>query len=79
MIRLEWRGTFTKCSFVYLAEWSTFGLMAYAGGRMIRGRFGPIQTPAPKRPWLSCVYESGSQFEDDLGVERRGSEADQVP
>lgn len=57
----------------------TCDLMAYAGGRAALGQFDPIQAPGPTRPWLSCVGESGSLCEDDLGVVRRGSEAYQAP
>ena len=53
--------------------------MACAGGRVALGRFDPIQAPGPRRPWLSCVGESGSLCEDDLGVERRAWEARQAP
>jgi len=59
--------------------WVTCGLMACADGRVTLGQFDPIQTPGPRRPWLSCVGESGSRCEDDLGVERCGSEAGQEP
>jgi hypothetical protein len=54
-------------------------LMACAGGRAAFGQFDPIQAPVPTRPWLSCVGESGSRCEDDLGVERRGREAGRAP
>lgn len=50
-------------------------LMACAGGRAALRQFDPIQAPGPRRPWPSCVGESVSRCEDDLGVERRGSEA----
>ena len=61
------------------AGWVPCDLMACAGGRAVLGQFDPIQAPVPRRPWLSCVGESGSRCEDDLGVERRGREAGQVP
>ena len=54
-------------------------LMACAGGRVAFGQFDPIQALGPRRPWLSCVGESGSLCEDDLGVERRAWEARQAP
>lgn len=54
-------------------------LMACAGGRAALGQFDPIQAPAPRRPWLSCVGESGSLCEDGLGLERRRREACQAP
>ena len=60
-------------------EWVTCDLMAYASERVALGQFDPIQAPGPRRPWLSCVGESGSRCEDDLGVDRRGSEAGQAP
>ena len=60
-------------------EWVTCDLMAYASERVALGRFDPIQAPGPRRPWLSCVGESVSRYEDDLGVERRGWEAGQAP
>ena len=56
-----------------------YDLMACADGRAALGQFDPIQAPAPRRPWLSCVGESGSLCEDDLGVERRRREACQAP
>jgi len=56
-----------------------FDLVAFAGGRALPCQFDPIQTQVPRRLWLSCVGESGSRCEDDLGVERRGFEAGQVP
>ncbi len=62
-----------------LVEGVTYGLMAYAGERVTFGQFDPIQAPVPRRPWLSCVGESGSRCEDELAVERRGLEAGQDP
>ena len=59
--------------------WVPCDLMACVGGRVALGHFDPIQAPGPRRPWLSCVGESGSRYEDDLGVERRGWEAGQAP
>ena len=67
-----------KDSSLCLVEWVTCGLTACAGGRVTVGQCDPIQAPVPKRPWLSCVGESGSRCEDDLGVEHRGSEAGQA-
>lgn len=58
--------------------WVPCDLMACAGGRAALGQFDPIQALGPKRPWLSCVGESGSRYEDDLGGERRGWEAGQA-
>ena len=74
-----WNGLFMRGSSLCLAGWVTCDLMACAGGRAALGQFDPIQAPGPTRPWLSCVGESGSRCEDDLGVERRGREAGQVP
>jgi len=59
--------------------WVPFDLVACAGGRALPCQFDPIQAPGPRRLWLSCVGESGSRCEDDLGVERRGLEVGQVP
>ena len=59
--------------------WETCGLMACAGGRALPCQFDPIQAPKARRPWLSCVGESESRCEDDLDVERRGSEVGQAP
>ena len=65
--------------FAYWLGWMPCDLMACAGGRAAFGQLDPIQAPRPRRPWLSCVGESGSRYEDDLGVERRGWEAGQAP
>lgn len=54
-------------------------LMACADGKVTLGQCDPIQAPGPKRPWLSCVCESESLFEDDLDVAGRGWEAGQMP
>ena len=53
--------------------------MAYASGRVTPGHCDPIQAPGRIRPWLSYVGESGSRYEDDLGVECRGVEAGKAP
>jgi hypothetical protein len=53
--------------------------MACVGERAALDQVDPIQPPGPRRPWLSCVGESGSQYGDDLGFERRGWEVGQAP
>lgn len=77
VVQLEW--PIYEGSSLCWAGRVTCDLMAYAGGRAALGQYDPIQAPGPTRPWLSCVGESGSLCEDDLGVERRGSEAGQAP
>jgi len=68
-----------RSSSLCLVGWVTYGLKAYAGGKVTLGRFDPIQALVPKELWLSCVDESGFRCEGDLGVERRASETDQIP
>jgi hypothetical protein len=58
-----------------LVEWVTYGLMAYAGGKVGLGQFDPILAPTPIRPWISCVGESECLFEDDFCVAHRESNA----
>ena len=58
--------------FALWAWWMTCDLLACADGRVILGQFGPIQAPRPRRPGLSCVGESESRCEGDLGVGHRG-------
>jgi len=74
-----WSGFLMRGSSFYLMGWETSGLMACAGGRVPLGHCDPIQVPGPRRPWLSCVGESGSRCVDALGIERRGAEAGQAP
>jgi hypothetical protein len=74
-----WSGFLMRGSSFYLMGWGTSGLMACAGGRVPLGHCDPIQVPGPRRPWLSCVGESGSRCVDALGIERRGAEAGQAP
>jgi hypothetical protein len=76
VVRLEW--LIYEGSSLCWVGWVPCDLMSYAGGRVALGQFDPIQAPRPRRPWLSCVCESGSRCEDDLGVDRRGWEAGQA-
>ena len=46
-------------------------LTACAGERAALGQFDPIQALGTTMPWLSCVGESGSRYEDDFDVVRR--------
>jgi len=77
MVLLKW--LIYEGSSLCLVEWVTYSLMTCAGERVTFGQFDPIQAPVPRRPWLSCVGESGSRCEDELAVERCGSEAGQEP
>lgn len=74
-----WSGFFMRGSSFCLMGWGTCGLMACVGGRVTLGHCAPIQAPGPRRPWLSCVGESGSRCVGAHAVERRGSEAGQAP
>ena len=49
--------------------------MACAGGKVELGQFDPILAPTSIRPWISCVGESESLFEDDFRVAHRESDA----
>ena len=53
--------------------------MACAGEMVAFDQLDPILVPEPRRPWLSCVGESGFRCEIDLEVEHRGQEAVQTP
>lgn len=77
VVRLEWP-IYEGSSPCWVGQ-MPYDLMACAGGRAALGQFDPIQAPASRRPWLSCVGESGSLCEDDLGFERRRREACQAP
>ncbi len=74
-----WNGLFMRDSSLCWVGWVTCDLMTCADGRVTLGQFDPIQAPGSRRPWLSCVGESGSQCEDDFGLDRRGWEASQAP
>ena len=68
-----------RSSLLCWVGWMPYDPMTYAGGRAAFGQCGPIQARGPKRPWLSCDGESGSRYEDNSGVARRGWEAGQAP
>jgi len=60
-------------------ERATFDLMACAGGRVTFDPFDPIQAPAPRKPWLCSVDESGSRYGSDLVAGRHGPGIGQPP
>ena len=56
---------FMKRASVYWMESVTYGLVAYAGGKVAFDQIVPIQVLEQRAAWLSCVDEFGFRCEID--------------